>query len=138
MISTYKPFKDDYVTKNKLFAYFNSFLDKEKTIPDLSKKIEFHSVIKNLVDSNKLGPIVMATPEYGKWTKTGGLGVMTDELARGLAELGEAVYIITPWYENKNKANPGMLEKDNIKFVKNFDIFIGQEKFTVGLHYGVV
>jgi len=44
---------------------------------------------------------VFATPEYAKWTKTGGLGVMTDELSRGLATLGEDIYVITPIYDNK-------------------------------------
>jgi glycogen synthase len=38
------------------------------------------------------------TPEFGKWTKTGGLGVMTDELCSGLAALGEDVICITPIY----------------------------------------
>lgn len=80
----------------------------------------------------------MATPEYGKWTKTGGLGVMTDELARGLAELGQTVYTITPWYEIKNKAKPKMLEEDGIKYIKNLEIQIGPEKKIVGVHYGYV
>ena len=53
------------------------------------------------MNNNKLGPIVFATPEYAKWTKTGGLGVMTDELSRGLATLGEDIYVITPIYDNK-------------------------------------
>lgn len=44
---------------------------------------------------------MFATPEYAKWTKTGGLGVMTDELSRGLATLGEDIYVITPIYDNK-------------------------------------
>ena len=66
-----------------------------------------------------MGSICIATPEYGKYTKTGGLGVMTDELSRGLAQLGEEVYVITPWYEDKNKKNPRALSDDGIKFLKN-------------------
>ena len=58
----------------------------------------------------------MITPEYGKYTKTGGLGVMTDELSTGLADLGEDVYVVTPWYEDKSKKNPDMLVKDGIVF----------------------
>lgn len=73
---------------------------------DIKEKIDFYKVIKNLIDGNNLGPICIATPEYGKYTKTGGLGVMTDELSRGLAELGEEVYVITPLYEDKKKKNP--------------------------------
>ena len=39
-------------------------------------------------DSNKLGPIIFATPELGRWSTVGGLGVMVDELSIGLADLG--------------------------------------------------
>lgn len=31
---------------------------------------------------------------------------MTDELSRGLADLGEEVYVITPYYEDKKLKNP--------------------------------
>lgn len=39
-------------------------------------------------DTNKLGPIVFCTPELGRWSTVGGLGVMVDELSIGLADLG--------------------------------------------------
>ncbi len=38
--------------------------------------------------NNKLGPIVFCTPELGRWSTVGGLGVMVDELSYGLALLG--------------------------------------------------
>jgi len=37
---------------------------------------------------NKLGPIVFCSPELGRWSTVGGLGVMVDELSIGLAQLG--------------------------------------------------
>jgi len=40
---------------------------------------------ESIVLSNKLGPIVFCTPELGRWSTVGGLGVMVDELAFGLA-----------------------------------------------------
>lgn len=43
---------------------------------------------QSMSDSNRLGPIVFCTPEIGRWSTVGGLGVMVDELAIGLAELG--------------------------------------------------
>ena len=43
---------------------------------------------KSVVTSNTLGPIVFCTPELGRWSTVGGLGVMVDELAIGLADLG--------------------------------------------------
>jgi len=54
-------------------------------------------------DSNKLGPIVFATPELGRWSTVGGLGVMVDELAIGLADLGQEVIVISPYYERNRK-----------------------------------
>lgn len=67
----------------------------------MQSKITFLPVVEKLIKNNYLGKICIATPEYAKYTKTGGLGVMTDELSRGLADLGEEVYVITPWYEDK-------------------------------------
>lgn len=58
--------------------------------------------IHKTLDSNRLHTLCIATPEYGDWTKTGGLGVMTYELSVGLAALGQSVVVITPWYENRN------------------------------------
>jgi len=37
----------------------------------------------------KMGPIVVAAPEFGPWTKTGGLGVIVYDLCIALASLGE-------------------------------------------------
>lgn len=79
---------------------------------------------------------MIATPEYSKWTKTGGLGVMTDELSNGLKDLGETVYVITPWYEAKAKEAPDALKKDGINFEYNLDVYLGNEKQTIGVHYG--
>jgi starch synthase len=50
-----------------------------------------------------LGPIVFCTPELGRWSTVGGLGVMGDELASGLAELGQEVTVISPYYERNRK-----------------------------------
>jgi len=54
-------------------------------------------------DSNKLGPIIFCTPELGRWSTVGGLGVMVDELSIGLADLGQDVYVISPYYERNRK-----------------------------------
>ena len=52
---------------------------------------------------NKLGEIVFGTPELGRWSTVGGLGVMVDELAIGLVELGQSVTVISPYYERNRK-----------------------------------
>ena len=58
-------------------------------------------------DSNKLGPIVFCTPEIGRWSTVGGLGVMVDELAIGLADLGQEIIVISPYYERSRKGKTG-------------------------------
>lgn len=101
IISLLRAFKSDNIAKNKLFAFFKALLKKEEEVEGIEEKLEFFKPIKSLIEGNTLGSICIATPEYGKYTKTGGLGVMTDELSRGLAELGETVYVVTPLYEDK-------------------------------------
>jgi hypothetical protein len=39
---------------------------------------------KSIYELNQLGPIVFCTPELGRWSTVGGLGVMVDELSIGL------------------------------------------------------
>lgn len=39
-------------------------------------------------ETNQMGPIVFCTPELGRWSTVGGLGVMVDELSLGLKKLG--------------------------------------------------
>ena len=64
---------------------------------------------QSMNESNRLGPIVFCTPELGKWSTVGGLGVMVDELSVGLAELGQDVYVISPYYERNKKGATGYL-----------------------------
>ena len=53
------------------------------------------------------GTIVLVTPELGRWSTIGGLGVMVNELSIGFAELGHKVVVISPYYEfnRKNETN---------------------------------
>jgi len=90
-------------------------------------------------DSNKLGPIVFATPELGRWSTVGGLGVMVDELSIGLADLGQEVVVISPYYERNRKGQTGYLANDpaGIHYVDNIHVSIGGG-FTLGVHEGMV
>mmetsp|Transcript_5356 Transcript_5356/g.8269 ORF Transcript_5356/g.8269 Transcript_5356/m.8269 type:complete len:541 (-) Transcript_5356:1308-2930(-) len=90
-------------------------------------------------DSNKLGPIIFCTPELGRWSTVGGLGVMVDELSIGLADLGQDVYVISPYYERNRKGQTGYLSQDpaGIRYVDNLRVGVGSG-FTVGVHEGKV
>ena len=76
--------------------------DEAKTVSDLAKEILKH---------NTLESIAFVTPELGRWSTVGGLGVMVDELSVSLAQLGENVICISPYYEKNRKGETGYLAK---------------------------
>lgn len=90
-------------------------------------------------NSNMLGPIVFCTPELGRWSTVGGLGVMVDELSVGLADLGQDVYVISPYYERNRKGQTGYLGQDpaGIHYKDNIHVDIAGG-FTLGVHEGKV
>jgi hypothetical protein len=94
---------------------------------------------KSVVEGNKLGPIVFCTPELGRWSTVGGLGVMVDELAIGLADLGQDVYVISPYYERNRKGETGYLSRDpaGFQYKDNISVNIAGGT-TLGVHEGVV
>ena len=92
---------------------------------------------ENIVNSNILGPICFVTPELGRWSTVGGLGVMVDELSQGLACLGQEVYMISPYYNQNRKGASNYLANDpfNIKHDRNISINLDRN-YTFGVHYG--
>ena len=72
--------------------------------------------MRAIFESNRLGPIVFCTPELGRWSTVGGLGVMVDELSVGLAKLGQEVIVISPYYDRNRKGLTGYLAKDPAGF----------------------
>lgn len=94
---------------------------------------------RSVVDGNILGPIVFCTPELGRWSTVGGLGVMVDELAYGLALLGQEVYVISPYYERNRKGETGYLANDpaGIQFKDTITVSIAGGT-SLGVHEGVV
>jgi hypothetical protein len=77
--------KNDPVLSSRLLALCSRIIE----VADGSEsKLAPLRAAKSIVESNKLGPIVFCTPELGRWSTVGGLGVMVDELAYGLALLG--------------------------------------------------
>ena len=91
----------------------NEDLKKIKTPVEAARKV---------VSKNKLGPIVFCTPELGKWSTVGGLGVMVDELSVGLADLGQEVFVISPYYERNKKGVTGYLAADGFKHIENIEV----------------
>ena len=92
---------------------------------------------KNIFDSNILGPICFVTPELGRWSTVGGLGVMVDELSQGLRALGQEIIMISPYYNQNRKGKTDYLSNDpfNIHYIKNVSIQL-DNKYEFGVHYG--
>jgi len=67
--------------------------------------------VHDIISYNSLGAIAFITPELGRWSTIGGLGVMLDELSIGLVGLGEEVIVVTPYWERNRKGETGYLEK---------------------------
>ena len=92
---------------------------------------------KNIFDSNILGPICFVTPELGRWSTVGGLGVMVDELSQGLNAIGQEIIMISPYYNQNRKGKTDYLNNDpfNIHYTKNVTIYL-DAKYEFGVHYG--
>jgi glycogen synthase len=89
--------------------------------------------------ANKVGTICFVTPELGKFSTSGGLGVMVDELSHTLAnEYNQEILIISPYYERNRDGETGYLARDGIKHVFNMEISVGYgETVIIGVHEGV-
>ena len=91
---------------------------------------------RGIFEDNRLGPIVFSTPELGKWSTAGGLGVMVDELSLGLAAIGEEVWVISPYYDKNKRGESGYLD-DCFEWKANINVTIENESLEMGVFYGV-
>jgi starch synthase len=90
----------------------------------------------SILRANEIGPIVFITPEMGRFSTVGGIGVMVSELTRSLADLGLDVRVISPYYNYDKKGNTGYLEAEGIKWKQNIITSAGNENVECGLHTG--
>lgn len=152
------------VLLNELFKYNLSFLDYIKRVnfikyeekystkffrycfqlKEMKQYIRNTQAFKVLIEaekilkSNSLGPICFVTPELGRWSTVGGLGVMVDELTQGLVALGQDIIVISPYYNCNRKNETEYLTRDPIKFeyLKNINVQLDQN-YCFGIHFGV-
>lgn len=85
--------------------------------------------------TTKLGPLVFLSAELGRFSTAGGLGVMVDELCKGLVGLGLDVYVISPYYTVNRKNQTGYLG-DGIKWTRNVSVNLGTHEVEVGVFQG--
>lgn len=97
--------------------------------------------LKNLAQqvvskTTKLGPLMFLTAELGRFSTAGGLGVMVDELTKGLAALGLEVYVVSPYY-TVNRKNERDYLGENIQWTRNISVNIGSQIVECGVFEGV-
>lgn len=114
----------------RIVAYLTHMSTSAKD-PDLMKLAQ--SVVAK---TTKLGPLVFLTAELGRFSTAGGLGVMVDELTKGLAGLGLDVYVISPYYTVNRKNQTGYLGP-NIKWTRNISVNLGTHIVEAGVFEGV-
>jgi starch synthase len=126
----------NFIKQNECLS--NQLFSLSAKIMNLRNK-EISQKASNLINSNLLGPIAFATPEIGRWSTVGGLGVMVDELSQGLVKLGQDVIMISPYYEKNRKGVSNYLKDDPCEFNYIGNITVNLDNsYTFGVHYGVV
>jgi len=96
----------------------------------------FQSLCQNILQNNVMGPIVFITPELGRFSTVGGIGVMVNELTQAMAALGCQIHVISPYYNFNRKGKTGYLEAEGIYWLQNISTYVGNEYVEVGVHQG--
>ena len=135
--------------------YFNNLLFIQK-IPHLSTQYYKYISLLNSLPSNsfekypkiclysdqiqninKFGNLCFITPEIGKWTSVGGLGVMLDELSQCLEKLGQDIIVISPYYHFDRNGKSNYFENDQNGFIYINDLEIEMDKaYTFKIYFG--
>jgi len=108
--------KNDPVLTANLMALCEKLLQSDVKSSRNTKALIPVEQARLLHETNILGPIVFCTPEIGRWSTVGGLGVMVDELTLELAKLGHTVVVISPYYEKNKNHKTGYLADDPAGF----------------------
>ena len=138
---------NDYINKldfisndEKLTTEFFTYCFKLAHTKDMDlgpKNLRYATTAEKIYKNNILGPICFVTPELGRWSTVGGLGVMVDELSQGLVSIGQEVLMISPYYNQNRKGNTNYLSNDpfNIHYIRNVSINL-DSNYTFGVHQG--
>ena len=125
--------KLDFVVNNETTSnlFFNYCYRLSQTNLRLAKEAY------NIFHSNIIGPICFITPELGRWSTIGGLGIMVDELSQALETIGQEIIMISPYYNQNRKGISNYLSNDpfNIHYIRNVEITL-DNKYQFGVHYG--
>ena len=126
----------DEKSSNDFFSYCYR-LANTKNMMLSPQNLKIAQEAENIYNSNVIGPICFVTPELGRWSTVGGLGIMVDELSQGLSAIGQEVIMISPYYNQNRKGQSGYLNNDpfNIHYIRNVGINL-DNRYEFGVHYG--
>lgn len=114
----------------------NTIIHGLNVLKKLSHETDICGQITNMVlKKNELGPIVFITPELGRFSTIGGIGVLMNELTRILSELGNEIIVISPYYNMNKKGEQNYLIREGIKQIGTVTTSIANEQINCGLHY---
>ena len=130
----------DFINNDeKLTTEFFTYCFKLSQVKNLDpRESKYNLISEKLYKNNILGPICFISPELGRWSTIGGLGVMVDELSQGLSSIGQEVIMISPYYNQNRKGISNYLLNDpfNIHYLKNISINL-DSSYSFGVHYGL-
>ena len=98
---------------------------------------------RRLKQHNRSGALVFISAEAEPFSKIGGLANVVYELPRELAELGEEVYVITPFYRHGDEKSVEKMRKAVKKYRVSYTgvnvrFKILDNEYSVGVHRGEV
>ena len=133
--------KLDFIIKNE--KYSNEFfsycyrLAITKNIILSPQDLKIAQEGEKIFNSNLIGPICFVTPELGRWSSVGELGIMVDELSQGLESIGQEIIMISPYYNQNIKGVTNYLSNDpfNIHYIRNIGINL-DSRYEFGVHFG--
>jgi starch synthase len=103
-------------------AHFLAFLQALQDQKEIGT--DLNDIISKVITKNQLGPIVFVTPELGRFSTVGGIGVMVNELTQALAALGCEVHVISPYYNFNRKGKTDYLKDEGIHYKRNIVTYI--------------
>ena len=126
----------DEKSSNEFFSYCYR-LANTKNMMLSPQNLKIAQEAENIFNANVIGPICFVTPELGRWSTVGGLGIMVDELSQGLTSIGQEVIMISPYYNQNRKGATNYLSNDpfNIHYIRNVGINL-DNRYEFGVHYG--
>ena len=133
--------KLNFIKTSNYSTKYYSYINKLSKIPSegFGKYTKLPLYVDLILKENKYGSICFVTPELGRWSTVGGLGVMVDELTTCLAKLGQDVIVITPYYHKNRKGVEGYLETDPAGFIflNSFTVNIDRQ-YTFDVYHGKI